>query len=519
MIEDTSSFVYDYLDTEFVSQFAETQLGVFHISLAVYDLKGKLVFQVNSTKSNHTFLEDLTEDTRLFEEGMWLRDDGQCVETQDAGGHNILIAPIRIDEGPVGILLCSLDADSALVNNSDNAKLFVETCGRILADSLSDKRTVADLSTELSERYEELSLVYTLSESLDISQKETYALDHICESVAETLYADLLVVQVPNEEYERVYAPNGEIDEQWRVLADTIKAELTDDRITFAVNNLDVHKTLRNSRGRYLHAIAVSIDVDGDPGFLALFRKDKDEQFFAGDIRLFEGIAKHFCTFLTNRKISEARQELFDSSIFGLARLAESRDPETGEHLDRTSRYVQIISEILLKDLNLNKEEHEQTVWDYTRCSPLHDIGKVGLPDAILCKPGKVTAEEFDVIKTHTTIGGDTLRDIENRLRWGSNTFLTTGKDIAYAHHEKWNGSGYPFGLAGEDIPLAARIMALADVYDALTSKRCYKDAFSHEKAREIIVGDSGTHFDPDVVEAFLAVEDQFIKIGEQYHD
>jgi putative two-component system response regulator len=149
--------------------------------------------------------------------------------------------------------------------------------------------------------------------------------------------------------------------------------------------------------------------------------------------------------------------------------------------------------------------------------SPLHDIGKVGVPDHILLKPGALDAREWNLMRTHTVIGAETLRAVYQQ--YGPNDFVRMGIDIAESHHEKWDGSGYPAGLAGEDIPLAARILALGDVYDALTSRRCYKRAFAHCESRALIVEASGKHFDPRVVEAFLAVEEEFIRIRRHYQD
>jgi response regulator RpfG family c-di-GMP phosphodiesterase len=151
---------------------------------------------------------------------------------------------------------------------------------------------------------------------------------------------------------------------------------------------------------------------------------------------------------------------------------------------------------------------------DIYQSSILHDIGKVGIPDAVLLKPGRLSDEEFDVIKRHTNLGGDAIKAIEAQIEGKS--FLALGKEIAYNHHEKWDGSGYPRGLNGEDIPLAARIIALADVYDALTTKRFYKEAYTHERSRQIIINLKATHFDPEVVDVFLALEDEFDRIRRQ---
>lgn len=200
------------------------------------------------------------------------------------------------------------------------------------------------------------------------------------------------------------------------------------------------------------------------------------------------------------------------ATILGLAKLAEFRDTDTGEHLERIQEYTKALA---LKLANKQKYANYITteyIEDIYRSSVLHDIGKVGIPDSILLKPEKLTPEEFELIKPHSKIGGDTLKIIDSKFEYQS--FLTMAKEIAYSHHEKWNGKGYPKGLAGEKIPLSARIVALADVYDALTTVRCYKDSLPHEKAREIIVKESGMHFDPEIVTVFQTIESEFERIS-----
>ena len=167
------------------------------------------------------------------------------------------------------------------------------------------------------------------------------------------------------------------------------------------------------------------------------------------------------------------------------------------------------------KSPRFEKEIDDEFIITIYQSCILHDIGKVGIPDAVLLKPGKLTPEEFTTMKMHAIIGGDALASSGRML--GEDSFLTMGKDIAYYHHEKWDGSGYSNGLAGYQIPLPARIMALADVYDALVSKRVYKDAMTQEQARAIIMEGSGKHFDPDIVQAFLNIEDEFIQIKNKY--
>ncbi len=207
-----------------------------------------------------------------------------------------------------------------------------------------------------------------------------------------------------------------------------------------------------------------------------------------------------------------------DLAMFGFAKLAEHRDPETGGHLERIREYTRALAVQLRKSGPYRNEVDDTFIATIQRASPLHDIGKVGIPDAILLKPGKLTIEEFEVMKQHSVIGGWTLEESEKRLTINS-SFLHMAKEIAYCHHEKWEGSGYPAGLKGMEIPLAARIMALADVYDALISKRIYKPPMPHAETHRIIMDGSGKHFDPAVVEAYQAIESDFINIMNRFND
>ncbi|HHL32790.1 MAG TPA: PAS domain S-box protein [Desulfobulbaceae bacterium] len=199
------------------------------------------------------------------------------------------------------------------------------------------------------------------------------------------------------------------------------------------------------------------------------------------------------------------------TAILGLAKLAEYRDQDTGAHLERIREYTRILTRALSGQSGLQHLITPSFLEDITLSSVLHDIGKVGIPDKILLKPGKLTPKEFEVMKMHCIYGSDVLAEAQRDA--GNVSFLAMGRQITHFHHERWDGSGYPEGLNALDIPLAARIVALADVYDALTSKRCYKQALSHEQAREIIVRDRGSHFDPQVVDAFLAQEGDFQQI------
>jgi HD-GYP domain-containing protein (c-di-GMP phosphodiesterase class II) len=226
----------------------------------------------------------------------------------------------------------------------------------------------------------------------------------------------------------------------------------------------------------------------------------------------------------TNRMVAGLRmrteevQRTQDVTILGLATLAETRDNETGAHILRTQRYVRALADHL-KDLPGFRDVLDEATVDLLyKSAPLHDVGKVGIPDAILLKPGKLTEEEFEIMKTHAQLGSEAIHTAEREL--GEETsFLRFAREIAETHHEKWDGSGYPKGLQGTAIPLSGRLMAVADVYDALISKRVYKPAFPHEKAKELILDGRVRQFDPDVVDAFVAVEAQFKDIAASFTD
>jgi putative two-component system response regulator len=205
-------------------------------------------------------------------------------------------------------------------------------------------------------------------------------------------------------------------------------------------------------------------------------------------------------------------------SIRALAYLAEIRDPETGQHIIRTQHYVRRLAVRLRRHPRFRDTLNRRYIDLLTRSAPLHDIGKVGIPDAILSKPGPLTAEEWAVMKTHARLGAEALEKAE-RDAGQPVEFLRLAREIAHRHHEKWDGSGYPDALAGDAIPISARLMAIADVFDALISPRVYKRRMSFEQAREIIAAGRGAHFDPDVVDAFLHGFAGFVAIAERYRD
>ncbi len=204
--------------------------------------------------------------------------------------------------------------------------------------------------------------------------------------------------------------------------------------------------------------------------------------------------------------------------ITAMASMAETRDNDTGHHIRRTQLYIQALCEKLCTHPRFSEVLTEGMCKVIFKSAPLHDIGKVGVPDRVLLKPGRLTPDEFEEMKKHTVYGRDTIIAAEKELMFPE-LFLEVARDIAYSHHEKWDGSGYPEGLVQDAIPIPARLMALADVYDALISKRVYKSAIPHQEALDIIVAGRGTHFDPDVVDAFLEIKDKFFSIAEFYSE
>lgn len=218
------------------------------------------------------------------------------------------------------------------------------------------------------------------------------------------------------------------------------------------------------------------------------------------------------------QKRTEEISAIQEVTISALASLAETRDSDTGNHIKRTQHYVKLLAQHLQKNPKFAPFLDDAMIKTLFMSAPLHDIGKVGIPDSILLKPGRFTPEEFEIMKTHTTLGAEAIARAEEDLGFEVK-FLKIAKEITLYHQEKFDGSGYPKGLKGEQIPLSARIMAVADVYDALISKRVYKEPVSHEKGVAIMREGRGTHFDPDIFDAFLEIQDTFLEVALRYAD
>jgi putative two-component system response regulator len=274
----------------------------------------------------------------------------------------------------------------------------------------------------------------------------------------------------------------------------TAKAETSDEQAGFALGAVD-YITKPISPPIVLARVKTSLTLKAAADFL------KDKNAF-----LEQEVARR----------TEEVHDIQDVTILTMASLAETRDNETGNHIIRTQHYVKLLALQLREHPRFAHYLDDATINLLFKSAPLHDIGKVGIPDSILLKPGKLTQEEFETMKTHTTQGKLAIESAESRL--GKNVpFLRCAKEIAYSHQEKWDGSGYPEGLAGDAIPISARLMAIADVYDALISRRVYKPPFTHEASMSIIEEGRGRHFDPDVVDAFVAIQRQCQEIAERH--
>lgn len=202
------------------------------------------------------------------------------------------------------------------------------------------------------------------------------------------------------------------------------------------------------------------------------------------------------------------------ATIFALAKLAESRDDETGRHLEHVQELCRMLAVRMREQLGPRSELSDEFISNLEHAAPLHDIGKVAIPDSILLKPLPLTAEEFEVMMAHTLLGAHTLEAV--RDEYPHNAFIALGVEIARSHHERWDGTGYPDGLTGAKIPLAARIMTVVDVYDAARSRRCYKEARPHDEVCGVILHESGRKFDPDVVAAFETLQDDFAEVWQR---
>jgi putative two-component system response regulator len=308
--------------------------------------------------------------------------------------------------------------------------------------------------------------------------------------------------------YETLVATNGV--EGWEIWKNDRPRMVITDWVMPGMDGLALCKKIRGSEGsRYTYLIMVTAKSDVNDIVAGMDSGADDfitKPFIKGELAVRIRAGERILGF-------ESR----DIVIFSLAKLAESRDSETGNHLERIRYYSKTLAEAMRNTGNGSQEIDHLFIENIFLTSPLHDIGKIGIPDHILLKPGRLDDKEFEIMKDHSRIGFETLN--EALKRYPKADYLRMSAEIALSHHERLDGTGYPDGLNGEEIPLSARIAALSDVYDALVSRRVYKNAYTHDVAKAIILKEAGTHFDPSVVGAFLATEKTFVDIGERFRD
>jgi len=320
---------------------------------------------------------------------------------------------------------------------------------------------------------------------------------------------DILEAAVSSEGYEFIRAKDGY--DALRILQEERVQLVISDWMMPGLTGIDLAKKIRETGGSHYTYIIILTSRSERADLLDGLQAGADDFI----IKPFDPMELRLRLRVAQRILALETHQL---TIFILAQLADTRDNETGNHLNRIRLYSRILAEHIVKRLNgTPQEESLDFVELIYMTSPLHDIGKVGIPDSVLLKPGRLDDREFAVMKTHTTLGGHTLARAVNQ--YPDVAYLRIARDIAMSHHERYDGHGYPAGLKGDDIPLCARIVSLADVYDALVSKRVYKDPFTHDVAKRIIEEGRGTQFDPLVVDAFLESEEEFLAIVSRYSD
>jgi len=413
-----------------------------------------------------------------------------------AGASGIdLLRQLRAEHpGSVGVLLTGEVSMQQLMDAVQAGHVF-----RYLPDAASDEHLLRAVDESLR-HHAELESLRLGEEELDFVRESLHSLNDVLgERVAEQ--ASLL------ERLHRYAVDLSAAESMGRI------AEVTAQAISGLLHGRGVHVQLWGDRDLSVaafHGPEMSANLHEEPlitrdGILGEITIDlgarAGKELSERDVHALRSITTSCAVAVRNELRRGQRDHAQQAMILALARLSEQRDEATGKHLERVSSYCELLAEGLREDGCYLSEIDDPFIENLVRSSPLHDIGKVGIPDAILLKPGKLTPEEWNIMRTHAELGAHTIESVMHDFP--DQGFLVCGRDIARGHHEKWDGSGYPQGLKGEAIPLAARIVALADVYDALTSARPYKQPWSHADALKLILEQSGKHFDPKVVAAF----------------
>lgn len=484
-------------------------------------------------KEDMLLIKGLVRDKKIFtidnaEESPWITME----YARPLGIVSLTAAPVVSMGDVVGLLCVAYDEPRKF---SDRDLTILHGISHQISIAVSNARmyqTIMDKSMALSHKIETIQAMNDIDRSILSSIERDVILDTAVSMIGRVISCDMAGVGLVDHEKEEFiymagfgnpFSKNTAIP-----FTDTTATEVLStgrpqyhDNLKSASNLPPVEKKLMEA-GLLSHIRAPLILKGSVIGILGIGSK-RPSAFTPDDLSTLNWLREQITVALENsRLVEELRksniviEETFDATVLSLSKLAEFRDQETGYHLERMSHYSELLAEEC-QNRNISSIDG-QFIKEISKASILHDIGKVGIRDMILLKPGKLTTEEFEEMKRHTIIGGEILEAAEKKV--GLRSFLTMAKEIAYSHHERYDGSGYPKGLKGEDIPLAARIAALADFYDALTSRRIYrKGASTHEEVKEMILEGEGKHFDPKVVAAFLQRENDFISIGNLFPD
>ena len=506
-----------YADRQTLQRSAEAFGAVCPLTVGLYDLWGQSVWVPVDAENSSLFPRSLRDDEGLSRTFEWVKEHMETRDVSVNGHVEYVLAPVRSKEGCIGLLLARPEPDNKAKGDPASFVSLLQFYGCLLGEILESDKSAALMLNELGKQYEEIATVCSLVETLDQSNDFEHALTKLSGSISESLNAELVLLSVPSQGFYWAWTDHAAADMQFSELSHILLQRIDEARDSIAMNNLQADEEIASKAANYMHVAATLLDVDGDPGVLAFLRGRVEAPIAMSDLRVLETIAREVSILLANKKIHDDRNQLYESSIFSLANLAELRDDDNGQHLNRIGKYCFILANQLQNLNHYQNEIDKRFVERISKASALHDIGKVRIPDAIVLKPGRLTRKEYAIMKEHTVIGGDTLREIEMESACHGDPFLVLSRQIAYSHHERWDGDGYPHGLRGRDIPLAARITSVADVYDALTAKRCYKPSISHENAVEMLRRGSGSQFDPVLVDAFLTAGEEFNKIRIQY--
>ncbi len=392
-------------------------------------------------------------------------------------------------------------------------------------------RERADLLRSYEVRGEHVRVLTRLVEfcrELGASQKLDDVLDHTIAAVAEVVRARRIAIMLPDACGRRLRIRRSlGIEDELAQAVEVVVGESIAGRVFAsgqpAVLNAATHMAgAAPSRDAEFFIgfplLSAPLMMGGEVvGVLNVGDRVGKQPFEPHEIEFVEMIGKVAATAMHDIAMRQAHEQACDSIMVALAKLAECRDDNTGRHLDRVTRYCVVLAEYLREQPRFRTEIDDNFLFDLQRAVPLHDIGKVAIPDGILLYPGKLSKDQMDIMRTHTVIGANAIRALLERTP--NVTFLRMAADIANYHHERYDGTGYPERLSGERIPLSARIVAVADVYDALTTERVYKKAFSHERSRAILLEGSGSQFDAAVIEAFVARAEEFARLAIELAD